>query len=251
MQSSNPPLPWLDIGQAFPDVNLAWGDMTDAPGLVAAGGSLDVEALLRAYSSGIFPWYSGEQPILWWSPAPRMVLDVSQFKLHRSLKKTLERFRASSECEIRIDSAFREVIQSCSASPRNGQTGTWIVDDMIEAYVALHHAGFAHSVETWIDGRLHGGLYCVSIGRYVFGESMFSRSSDSSKIALAALVSFCRHHQIPQIDCQQNTKHLKSLGAREVPRSEFLSQVRSHIGGAPPEWQFDTLYWQQLIPSAT
>ena len=180
-----------------------------------------------------------------------MVLDVNHFKLHRSLKKTIEKFRASTSCEIRIDSSFREVIQSCSASPREGQSGTWIVNEMIEAYVALHQSGFAHSVETWVDGQLQGGLYCVSIGRYVFGESMFSHSSDSSKIALAALVAFCRQHQMPHIDCQQNTKHLNSLGAREIPRSEFLIQLKNHIGGIRPDWKFDPLYWQQLIPSVT
>lgn len=180
-----------------------------------------------------------------------MVLDVAQFKLHRSLRKTIEKFRVTVDCEIRIDFSFREVIQSCSASPREGQAGTWIVQEMIEAYVALHQAGFAHSVETWIDGRLQGGLYCVSIGQYVFGESMFSRSTDASKIALAALVSFCRHHRLPQIDCQQNTRHLRSLGAHEILRNEFLNQVKSHIGLARPNWKFDPLYWQALIPSVT
>ncbi|WP_210546779.1 leucyl/phenylalanyl-tRNA--protein transferase [Rhodoferax sp. PAMC 29310] len=251
MKSSHPPIPWLENGQAFPNVNLTWDEATGAPGLLAAGGSLDVETLLRAYSSGIFPWYSGDQPVLWWSPTPRMVLDVADFKLHRSFKKTIEKFRANTACEIRIDSSFREVIQSCSASPRGGQSGTWIVNEMIEAYVALHQAGFAHSVETWVDGQLQGGLYCVSIGHYVFGESMFSRSSDSSKIALAALVAFCRRHEIAHIDCQQNTKHLNSLGAREIPRSEFLSQLQNHITRIPPDWKFDPLYWQQLIPSVT
>lgn len=251
MKSSHPPLPWLEVGEAFPDVKLTWGGATSAPGLLAAGGSLAVESLLRAYSAGIFPWFSGDQPILWWSPSPRMVLNVDHFKLHRSLKKTIEKFRTGTACEIRIDSSFREVIQSCAASPREGQSGTWIVNEMIDAYDALHQAGFAHSVETWVDGQLQGGLYCVSIGHYVFGESMFSRSSDSSKIALSALVAFCRQHQMPHIDCQQNTKHLKSLGAREIPRAEFLIQLQNHIGRAPPDWKFDPLYWQQLIPSVT
>ena len=251
MASTTPPLTWLEEGQAFPDISLSWGATSDAPGLLAAGGDLTVDTLKRAYSSGIFPWYSDGQPILWWSPTPRMVLDVARFKLHRSLKKTIEKFRTSPACEIRIDSSFRQVIESCAASPREGQSGTWIVDEMVEAYVALHQAGFAHSVETWVNGELQGGLYCVSIGHSVFGESMFSRSTDSSKIALAALVAFCRHHQLPHIDCQQNTKHLRSLGAQEIPRAEFQRQLQSHLGGARPDWKFDPLYWQQLIPSAT
>jgi leucyl/phenylalanyl-tRNA---protein transferase len=251
MELINPSLPWLEEGQAFPDTALTWGATSAAPGLLAAGGGLDVKTLKSAYTAGIFPWYSAGQPILWWSPTPRMVLDVACFRLHRSLKKTIEKFRANSVCEVRIDTSFREVIQSCAASPRDGQSGTWIVDEMIEAYVALHQAGFAHSVETWIDGQLHGGLYCVSIGHYVFGESMFSRSSDSSKIALAALVAFCRQHQLPHIDCQQNTNHLRSLGAQEIPRGEFLRQVQSHIDLAPPDWKFDTLYWRELIQSVT
>jgi leucyl/phenylalanyl-tRNA--protein transferase len=251
MELINPTLTWLEEGQAFPNISLSWGAASGAPGLLAAGGDLDVDTLKRAYSAGIFPWYSDGQPILWWSPTPRMVLDVAHFKLHRSLKKTIEKFRANPACEIRIDSSFREVIESCATSRREGQSGTWIVKEMVEAYVALHQAGFAHCVETWMNGHLQGGLYCVSIGHYVFGESMFSRSTDSSKIALAALVAFCRHHQLPHIDCQQNTKHLRSLGALEIPRSEFLSQVQSQTDRTRPDWKFDALYWWELIPSVT
>lgn len=251
MELINPTLTWLEAGEAFPEISHAWGTDSGAPGLLAAGGDLTVETLQRAYSAGVFPWYSAGQPILWWSPTPRMVLEVAHFKLHRSLKKTIEKFRNNSACEIRIDSAFREVIESCATSAREGQSGTWIMEEMVEAYVALHQAGFAHSVETWVNGQLQGGLYCVSMGCYVFGESMFSRSTDSSKIALAALISFCRHHHIPYIDCQQNTKHLRSLGAQEIQRSEFLSQVQGHITRHPPHWKFDPLYWEKLIPSMT
>lgn len=148
-----------------------------------------------------------------------------------------------------MDSAFEQVIQACSASPREGQTGTWIVPDMMAAYRDLHRAGYAHSVETWVNGRLTGGLYCVALGKAVFGESMFSRATDASKIALAALVAFCRHHAIQQIDCQQNTRHLASLGAREISRTLFTQKVSAGLSQTAPVWQFDPLYWRELLPS--
>lgn len=180
-----------------------------------------------------------------------MVLEVAKFRLHSSLKKTLQKFRKTPDCEIRMDSDFEQVIQACSSSAREGQAGTWIVPDMIAAYGQLHVAGLAHSVETWINGKLAGGLYCVALGQSVFGESMFSRTTDASKIALAALVCFCRHHGIRQIDCQQNTRHLASLGAYEIPREIFMKQVVAGISLAPPVWQFDAIYWQELLPPKT
>ena len=246
MQLRPAPLPWLTPGQDFPPVQQAWGQKSEAPGLLAAGGSLDTPTLCKAYAQGIFPWFSEGQPILWWSPDPRMVLEVSEFKLHRSLRKTLQKFRLSPECEIRIDTAFDTVIQACSNSPREGQSGTWIVPEMVRAYRALHQAGFAHSVETWMDGQLMGGLYCVALGKAVFGESMFTRTTDASKIALAALVCFCRHHGVGLIDCQQNTRHLASLGAREVSRAEFLNRIRLARQESSPRWHFDPLYWSEL-----
>src|SRR3990167_4278501 len=249
MSSSAPPLVWLGPHQAFPPVREAWPPGSPAPGLLAAGGVLDVATLQQAYQHGIFPWFSDDQPILWWSPDPRMVLETGQFRLHRSLRKVLQRFRRSDACEIRIDSAFERVITACASSPRDGQSGTWIVAPMVEAYVALHRAGFAHSVETWIDGQLRGGLYCVAIGKAVFGESMFSQVDDASKIALSALVGFCQHHCITHIDCQQNTRHLAFMGAREVSRADFLAQVASGAAQAPPAWRFDPLYWQSLLHS--
>ena len=176
-----------------------------------------------------------------------MVLEVSDFKLHRSLRKTLQKFRLSPACEIRIDMAFDTVIQACSTSPREGQSGTWIVPEMVQAYRTLHRAGFAHSVETWVDGQLMGGLYCVALGKAVFGESMFTRTSDASKIALAALVCFCRHHGIGLIDCQQNTRHLASLGAHEIPRADFLNRIQPGLQETPPRWHFDPLYWSELF----
>ena len=243
-----PPLTWLEPGQDFPPLTLAWGEDSPAPGLLAAGGALDVTTLCQAYSQGIFPWFSPGQPILWWAPHPRMVLDVARFRVHRSFKKNLFQFQRSPDCEIRFDSAFEQVIRACAQGQRPGQRGTWIVPDMVDAYVALHQAGFAHSVETWVKGELVGGLYCVALGKAVFGESMFSRQANASKIALAALVSWCRHNDVPSIDCQQNTEHLARLGAREMPRQNFLEQVRYNLHLSTPSWLFDPLYWQSLMP---
>jgi leucyl/phenylalanyl-tRNA---protein transferase len=241
-------LPWLDPGDAFPDAAQAWDASQPAPGLLAAGGALDVDSLHRAYSAGIFPWFSEGQPILWWSTDPRMVLFTSEFKLHRSLRKTLSRFVREPRNELRIDSAFDEVIHACSLSDRPGQSGTWIVPQMVKAYEAFHRAGFAHSIESWIDGRLAGGLYFVSVGRAVFGESMFTRVPDASKIALAGLTAVCRHYGITFIDCQQNTRHLASLGAREIARSEFVVAVAQNARKRPPAWRFDPVYWNELLP---
>ena len=241
-------LPWLDPGEEFPDVGLALDHRHSAPGLLAAGGALDVETLQKAYARGIFPWFSEGQPILWWSPNPRMVLRPQAFKLHRSLLKTIARFRTNSACEIRVDHSFGQVISNCAASPREGQSGTWIVPSMVSAYEALHEAGVAHSVETWIDGQLVGGLYCVALGRAVFGESMFTRVPNASKIALAALVALCKAQGVPMIDCQQNTAHLARLGASEIARSEFVTQVALAVRLAPLSWQFAPLYWDKLSP---
>ena len=243
-------LPWLASTDAFPPVSTAWDEFSPAPGLLAAGGSLSVEHLRAAYRSGIFPWYSDGQPILWWSPNPRMVLQVAQFRVHRSLRQTLQRFRANPNCEIRIDHDFAGVIQACAQAPRAGQPGTWIVPDMVEAYIRLHQAGSAHSVETWVDGERVGGLYCVAIGRAVFGESMFSRVPDASKIALAALVALCRREGVRAIDCQQNTPHLARLGAREMPRAPFTAQVAQACDEEPLVWEFKPLYWSELLPFA-
>ena len=251
MQSPQSILPWLAPGAPFPRPEQAWDESDPAPGLLAEGGALDVDSLVRAYSQGTFPWFSQDQPILWWSPDPRMVLPVDEFKLHRSLRKTLHRFQLDPRCEIRIDCAFPEVIRACSTSSRPSQSGTWIVPDMVQAYESLHSAGFAHSVETWVDGQLMGGLYCVAIGKAVFGESMFTRAPDASKIALAALVCFCRHSGIGLIDCQQNTGHLASLGAQEITRASFVDQVAQNSGLPAPCWHFEHVYWRELLPTKT
>jgi leucyl/phenylalanyl-tRNA--protein transferase len=241
-------LPWLDPGDPFPPASSAWDANQPAPGLLAAGGALDVDTLRRAYSGAIFPWFSEGQPILWWSTDPRMVLHTAEFRLHRSLRRTLVRFVRNPRCEIRIDTAFDAVIEGCSSSDRPGQSGTWIVPAMLDAYKDLRAAGLAHSIETWIDGDLAGGLYCVGVGQAVFGESMFTRVPDASKIALAALVAFSVGNGIRVIDCQQNTQHLSSLGAREIPRSEFVAAVAQNIRLPSPHWRFDPVYWSELLP---
>ena len=243
-------LPWLNPGDPFPDPALAWDTNEPAPGLLAAGAALDVDTLRRAYSRGIFPWFSEGQPILWWSTDPRMVLYTAEFRLHRSLRKTLSRLLADGRLRIRIDAAFDLVIRACAGSPRPGQSGTWIVPAMVEAYRALHRAGNAHSVEAWIDGELAGGLYCVGLGGAVFGESMFTRLPDASKLALAALVALCRAQGIGLIDCQQNTRHLASLGAREIARADFVQHVAAAAGRPPARWEFEPVYWKSILPDS-
>ena len=245
------PLPWLVAGQAFPPLESTWGSADPAPGLLGAGETLDVPTLVQAYSRGIFPWFSLGQPVLWWSPDPRMVLQTRHFKLHRSLRKGIVHFINDAKCEIRFDSAFEQVISACASKPRAGQSGTWIVSEMVQAYRDLHRAGHAHSVETWINGELAGGLYCVNLGRMVFGESMFAHHTDASKIALAALVAFCRASDITMIDCQQNTGHLASLGAAEISRAEFAIHLSQNVGKNAPAWQFNSLYWHQILTAAT
>lgn len=240
-------LPWLEPGDPLPDPATAWGAADPIPGLLAAGGALNIESLQQAYRRCIFPWFSDGQPILWWSPDPRMVLQVPRFKLHRSLRRTLWQFSQAARCEIRVDHSFETVIGACAGASRPGQSGTWIVPEMVAAYTALHRAGHAHSVETWIDGELVGGLYCVAVGQAVFGESMFTRRSDASKIALAALVALCRRNGVEMIDCQQNTPHLASLGADEMPRERFVQHVAKACLEPAPAWEFAPVYWTELL----
>ncbi|QTD44049.1 leucyl/phenylalanyl-tRNA--protein transferase [Ottowia testudinis] len=246
--TARPSLALLQPGDAFPPLSQAWPARSPAPGLIAAGGTLDVPTLVAAYSATIFPWFSEGEPILWWSPDPRMVLPVTRFRLHRSLRRVVQAFRANASCEIRIDSAFEAVIAACAAARRPAQSGTWIGPEMQQAYAALHRAGHAHSVETWVDGRLVGGLYCVAIGRAVFGESMFTEVNDGSKIALTALVALCRAQGRPLIDCQQNTHHLAFMGAAEMPRAEFAAAVRQLAREPAAPWRFDPVYWDALMP---
>jgi len=240
---------WLDEASlAFPSTHLALGPDTEAPGLLAAGGDLSPARLQAAYSHGIFPWYGPGQPPLWWSPNPRMVLQTRQFKLTRSLRKTLAKFARSFNCEIRVDSATAEVLAACATSPREGQSGTWILPEMQAAYVHWQAESKAvHSIETWIDGELVGGLYGINLGRMFFGESMFMRRTDASKIALAALVCLCREHGITWIDCQQNTQHLASFGAAEMPRAAFEAHLAATTQQpAPANWHFHPAFWGHL-----
>ena len=219
-------IPWLGPRSAFPPVSRA---LNEPNGLLAAGADLSPERLLDAYRQGIFPWYSNGQPILWWSPDPRMVMFPAEFTPRRSLAKTLR----NKVYEVRCDSAFEVVMRECGEKPRLGQDGTWITDEIVRGYCALHAAGHAHSIETWIDGRLAGGLYGVAIGRAFYGESMFSHVTDASKIAFAHLADFLREAGCGIIDCQMQTSHLASLGAREIPRAEFTAHLRALTNDVP------------------
>ena len=218
---------------SFPPVENA---LREPNGLLAVGGDLSPQRLLEAYSKGIFPWFNADEPILWWSPNPRMVLFPEEIKISRSLRKTLKK----DHYQIRTDGSFTQVMHAC-ASSRKGQTGTWIHPEMIAAYTALHDMGLAHCVETWMDGELVGGLYGVALGQVFFGESMFSRVSDASKIALVHLAKQLQRWEFGLIDCQVKTGHLTSLGAREIPRSEFSQQLDRLIADIKPgnKWSFD------------
>lgn len=218
-------IPWLEADAPFPPVSRA---LRSPNGLLCAGGALSPGRIVEAYSHGIFPWFSEGDPILWWSPDPRMVLFPGELRVSRSLRKTISR----GTYETRFDTSFREVMEAC-AQPRGGQGGTWIVPEMVAAYTALHERGLAHSVESWLDGRLVGGLYGVALGKVFFGESMFARAPDASKVALVRLVERLREAAYRVIDCQQATAHLASLGAREIPRAAFAQLLRESIQYPP------------------
>ncbi|HEY8117626.1 MAG TPA: leucyl/phenylalanyl-tRNA--protein transferase [Methylophilaceae bacterium] len=207
-------IPWLTANAPFPSIESA---LQEPNGLLAAGGDLSAKRLLQAYKLGVFPWFSEGQPILWWSPDPRMVLFPGELYISSSLKKRLRK----NEYEIRFDSAFRAVMLACATTPRPGQDGTWITQEILDAYCQLYQLGYAHSVETWIDGQLAGGIYGVAIGRMFYGESMFHHVTDASKIAFVHLVQYLQQHDFGMLDCQMKTSHLASLGAREIPRMEF------------------------------
>ncbi len=206
--------------KVFPSPELAESD-----GLLAVGGDLTKERLLLAYSMGIFPWYSEDSPILWWSPDPRLVLFPDELIVSRSLRQTIRK----GTYAVTFDTAFEQVIRSCAGARRKGENGTWITEEMIAAYCGLHDAGFAHSVETWHNGELAGGLYGVMLGRAFFGESMFSLRSDASKVALERLAGRLIELGFMFIDCQMTTNHLLSLGARQVPRSEFMNLLKKAL----------------------
>jgi len=238
---------WLNSSMPFPPVEQALGTESGASGLLAASRELSFERLLSAYKLGIFPWYSSDQPVLWWSPDPRMILAPSEFKISDSLRKTLRRVLRDPDWEVRVDAGFTAVMQACAQAGRREQEGTWITAQIIEAYSAMHVAGYAHSVETWYRGERVGGLYGIGIGRMIYGESMFAQRTDASKIALATLVGHARRHDVEMIDCQQNTAHLSSLGGREIPRARFLEHLRRAIAEAPIPWSFDKSALQDIL----
>ena len=214
-------IPWIKTAHDFPTVDTA---RVEPNGLLCMGGNLNPETVLTAYSLGIFPWYSEGQPILWWSPDPRMVLFPNDFKVSKSLAKTMR----SGKFEIRFDSVFSEVISACAA-PRGYSNGTWILPPMQKAYTELHEIGFAHSAEAWRDGELVGGLYGIAMGRMFYGESMFSRETDASKVAFVAMVEKLSADGFELIDCQQETQHLASFGARTIPRKQFTQKLQELI----------------------
>ena len=217
----------------FPPVETA---LREPNGLLAMGGDLSVERLLDAYRHGIFPWFNPGEPILWWSPDPRMVLVPSEIRVTRSLAKRIR----NGGFEVRVDTAFADVMRACAA-PREDAAGTWISPAMVAAYTRLHQAGYAHSVETWHDGELVGGLYGVAIGRMFYGESMFSRMPDASKVALVRLAQQLHQWGFGLIDCQMETAHLASLGARTISRAAFTARLAElvNLPHLPGLWHFD------------
>ncbi|RKZ73851.1 MAG: leucyl/phenylalanyl-tRNA--protein transferase [Gammaproteobacteria bacterium] len=205
-------------------------------GLLAVGGDLTPNRIIIAYRLGIFPWYNDDEPILWWSPSQRMVLFPERLKVSRSLRKTIRKGKFT----VTMDQSFREVINACAGSRRH-QDGTWITDDMQSAYCQLHNYGFAHSVESWYEGRLVGGLYGIALGKVFFGESMFSRMSDASKVAFAHLVWQLQRWGYELIDCQVQTSHLESLGAYDIPRPQYRTLLNQlcELPGHTDKWDFD------------
>ncbi len=239
-------IPWLHADTPFPDVSQAMTEKDGPAGLLAAGADLSPARLLMAYERGIFPWFSEGQPILWWSTDPRMVLYTEEFVVSHSLKKKLKQvarsMREGGRWQVRFDSAFDAVMRAC-AEPRRDGDGTSITDDIVKGYTALHRQGHAHSSELWFEGELVGGAYGVAIGRMFYGESMFARVTDASKVALAYLVAFLHAQGVPMLDCQQQTGHLSSLGARPIARSLFMEQLKEATAQAEIDaWQVPDLY---------
>lgn len=243
----HPSLAWLEPGDPFPPLSAAWPQDSPAPGLLAAGERLDDLQVEQAYRQGIFPWYSPGQPVLWWSPDPRMVLAPAALRLRRSLRQSLRQWLARPGVALVFDRDFAQVMARCASQPRPGQSGSWIVPDIVQAYTALHRRGLAHSAELWHKDELLAGLYFVALGHAVYGESMFTTVRDGSKLALCLLVSVARHHGVGLIDCQQNTRHLASLGAAEMARSQFVAHIEQARQRPPIDWASETLYWHELI----
>jgi leucyl/phenylalanyl-tRNA--protein transferase len=225
-------VPWLEDLGDFPHSSLALTQADDADGLLCASATISAEHLKRSYPRGIYPWYTEGDPVLWWTPSQRALLFTREFRLHKSLRKTIAKWQASGRMQVRIDSAFTGVLNACA----NRSEGTWMTAPLRSAYTDWHLEGNVHSVETWVDGELVGGLYGVCIGRMFFGESMFSKLPDVSKIALACFVQWFELQGGDVIDCQQDTAHLLSLGARTVPREHFEALVLQRIKEKAPDW---------------
>jgi leucyl/phenylalanyl-tRNA--protein transferase len=233
-------IPWLGPSDPFPNPLTQPDPDPEVPGLLAVSERIYPGQLERAYRSGIFPWYSDHQPVLWWSPDPRMTLKPANLKISQSLRKTIRTCLDDPSMALRVDHDFSGVMRACATTARQGQDGTWITHEIMDAYTALHEQGHAHCITLEQNHHAIGGLYCVSFGTMVFGESMFSRVRDSSKLALAALCAWCYDHGVTIIDCQQETAHLRSLGAMSISRSEFLRHVaRSSLTPIQGIWAMD------------
>jgi leucyl/phenylalanyl-tRNA--protein transferase len=232
---------WLGPQDSFPNPLLSSDPDQSVPGLIAVSERIYPNQLLQAYQLGIFPWYSDEQPVLWWSPDPRMVLKPQDFRCSDSLQKSIRHFCQDTHAKVLVDVDFGAVIRACATSARKEQDGTWITHEIMDAYTAIHEQGYAHSIALMEHDEMIGGLYCVAIGSMVYGESMFSRKPNASKIALAALSAWCIQNQIAMIDCQQETKHLQSMGAKPISRQDFLRQLQASLNPSNivKPWKFD------------
>ena len=230
---------WLAEEDALPSPKQIDGYVDYPDGLMAISQSMTPERLIEAYQKGIFPWYSEDQPVLWWCTSPRMTLQPSELIVHHSLRKKIKQIISQPEWAITVDGAFTQVIANCALSPRAGQDGTWITAEIQTHYIELFHQKIAHSVEVWHQGHLVGGLYGINLGKMFYGESMFMKVPDASKVALAALCAACLKMDIPLIDCQQETQHLASLGAKPLEKIVFLNRLETLITQPAPIWNFD------------
>ena len=241
-------IPWLGPNDPFPDPRSQPDPDPEVPGLLAVSERIYSGQLERAYRSGIFPWYSDHQPVLWWSPDPRMTLNPANLKISQSLRKTIRACLDDPSLTLRVDHDFSGVMRACATTERQGQDGTWITHEIMDAYTALHEQGHAHCITLEQNQQAIGGLYCVSFGGMVFGESMFSKVRDSSKLALAALCAWCYDHRVTLIDCQQETAHLRSLGAKPLPRNYFLQHLQQALSQKEPwPWNFDKTVLQKYL----
>ena len=234
------PITWMNSPTEFPSTAQA---LSYPSGLLAASLEINADWLQASYARGVFPWYSQGEPVLWWSPSPRAVLYTHEFQFHRSLGKAVRKVSKNPDRAIRLNTAFERVMRACAA-PRADQEGTWITEEVIAAYTELHRRGLAHSVEHWEGEQLVGGLYCVALGKMIYGESMFSTQTDASKVAFAHLVYWLKAQNVHIIDCQQATRHLMSMGARTVSREVFETDIQRFIVQPALNWEPRELVWK-------